>query len=79
MRSACTSNARCPHAPQFLKNFWEGFKEVLGSKHVIKCLEKCDFTPIWEWNNAQREAKKKMTKEVRARGAAPRRGGAAHQ
>jgi len=49
--------------PVFLKNFWEGFQEVLGKNHVIKCLEKCDFTPIFEWHMAQREAKKNMTKE----------------
>jgi hypothetical protein len=26
--------------PQFLNNFWEGFKEVLGRGHVIKSLDK---------------------------------------
>lgn len=24
----------------FLKNFWEGFREVLGSRHVIQTLDK---------------------------------------
>lgn len=51
--------------PVFLKNFWEGFSEVLGKKHVIQCLEKCDFTPIYEYLMADREKKKQMTKEVR--------------
>jgi hypothetical protein len=25
---------------QFLKNFWEGFREVLGPSHRIKSLDK---------------------------------------
>lgn len=48
----------------FLTNFWEGFKEVLGRNHVIKGLAKCDFTPMYEYFMAQREAKKGMSKEV---------------
>jgi DNA topoisomerase-1 len=49
--------------PTFLRNFWEGFQEVLGPNHVIKSLEKCDFTPIYEWHMAERERKKSMSKE----------------
>lgn len=26
--------------PQFLKNFWDGFREVLGPGHKIRALEK---------------------------------------
>lgn len=48
------------------QNFWEGFKEVLGKGHVIKGLDKCDFTPIYDWHIAQRDAKKNISKEVRA-------------
>lgn len=55
--------------PVFLKNFWDGFKEVLGKNHVIQGLEKCDFTAIYEHLMAEREKKKLMTKEVRCRGA----------
>ncbi|KAG2499993.1 hypothetical protein HYH03_002275 [Edaphochlamys debaryana] len=51
----------------FRKNFWDGFKEVLGKGHVIKTLEKCDFTPIYDWHVAQREEKKKISKEEKAR------------
>lgn len=47
----------------FLRNFWEGFKEVLGPNHVIKSLDKCDFTPIYEWHMAERERKKNISKE----------------
>ena len=49
--------------PIFLENFWDGFKAVLGPNHRIKCLEKCDFTPIYDWHMAEREKKKNMTKE----------------
>ncbi|GAB4815286.1 hypothetical protein N2152v2_002332 [Parachlorella kessleri] len=52
--------------PIFLKNFWEGFKEILGPRHTIKSLEKCDFTPIYEWHMAERERKKQLTKEEKA-------------
>lgn len=47
----------------FKDNFWAGFKEVLGKNHVIKSLDKCDFTPIYEWYFAQREKVKEMKKE----------------
>lgn len=50
--------------PTFINNFWEGFQAILGPKHVIKCLEKCDFSRIYNWQMAQREAKKTMSKEV---------------
>jgi len=55
-----------PHATlrRFIRNFWEGFREVLGAGHVIKSLEKCDFTPIYDWHAAERDKKKNMTKEV---------------
>ncbi|MEW5309744.1 MAG: hypothetical protein WDW38_001606 [Sanguina aurantia] len=49
--------------PTFVNNFWEGFKAVLGPKHVVKCLEKCDFSRIWDWQMAAREAKKNRSKE----------------
>lgn len=52
--------------PVFLKNFWEGFKEVLGKNHVIKGLQKCDFTAIYDHLMAERDKKKTLTKEVRS-------------
>ena len=51
--------------PTFIKNFWEGFKDVLGRGHVIQDFAKCDFRPIHEWHLAAKEKKKQMTKEVR--------------
>ncbi|KAI8108980.1 hypothetical protein M9435_005397 [Picochlorum sp. BPE23] len=51
----------------FLENFWEGFKGVLGPNHRIQCLEKCDFTPIYDWHMAERERKKNLPKEEKER------------
>lgn len=39
--------------------------QVLGKNHVIKTLDKCDFTPIYDHLMAERDKKKNMTKEVR--------------
>ena len=52
--------------PKFLSNFWAGFSKVLGPGHVIRDLQKCDFTPIYNHLMAEREAKKGLAKEVRA-------------
>jgi len=51
----------------FNKNFWEGFREVLGKNHVIKSLDKCDFTPMYDHHMAEREKKKQLTKEEKMR------------
>lgn len=51
----------------FLENFWEGFRGVLGPNHRIQCLEKCDFTPIYDWHMAERERKKNLPKEEKDR------------
>lgn len=37
--------------------------QVLGKNHVIKCLDKCDFTPMYDHFMAEREAKKSISKE----------------
>lgn len=50
---------------QFMKNFWIDFKHVLGPKHVIKTLDKCDFRDIYNHLMEEREAKKSLSKEVR--------------
>lgn len=38
--------------------------QVLGKQHVIKSLDKCDFTPIYDHLMAERDKKKAMSKEV---------------
>lgn len=47
----------------FKKNFFTDWKELLGSKHKIQELSKCDFTPIWNWHLEQKEKKTKLSKE----------------
>lgn len=56
--------------PTFQKNFFNDFKEILkktggatdrnGEKIAIKEFSKCDFKPIFEYYDAQREAKKAL-------------------
>ncbi|CAD7695782.1 unnamed protein product [Ostreobium quekettii] len=53
--------------PTFIKNFWDGFRRVLGPKHPIKEFKKCDFGPIHQWHLARKEDKKAMSKEEKAR------------
>ncbi|ETI26543.1 hypothetical protein G647_03320 [Cladophialophora carrionii CBS 160.54] len=59
--------------PTFQKNFFHDFKEILkktggaknrnGEKVEIKEFAKCDFRPIFEHYEAERAAKKAMSKE----------------
>mgnify|MGYP002776877107 FL=1 len=49
----------------FLSNFWNDWKKILGPGHVIQRLDRCDFTPIYEWHLAEKEKKKQMSSEVR--------------
>lgn len=48
---------------KFKENFWSDWKKILGSNHVIQKLEHCDFTPIYDWYQQEKEKKKQMTKE----------------
>ncbi|KAH7307243.1 hypothetical protein KP509_22G051300 [Ceratopteris richardii] len=49
--------------PKFLSNFWNDWRKLLGSNHVIQKLEECDFTPIYEWHLAEKEKKKQLSSE----------------
>ncbi|KAK8633504.1 hypothetical protein V6N13_014349 [Hibiscus sabdariffa] len=49
--------------PQFKKNFWEDWSKLLWRNHIIKDLDKCDFTPIYEWHLQEKEKKKQMSSE----------------
>lgn len=63
--------------PVFQKNFFNDFKEILkktggatgpdGTKISIQEFAKCDFKPIFEYYDAQREAKKALSKEEKKR------------
>ncbi|KAL2944940.1 DNA topoisomerase 1 beta [Bienertia sinuspersici] len=48
---------------KFNENFFSDWKKILGKNHVIQDLSKCDFTPIFEWHQQEKERKKQMTTE----------------
>ncbi|KAG6536399.1 hypothetical protein ZIOFF_001453 [Zingiber officinale] len=48
---------------QFIKNFMDDWRLILGKNHIIKKFEDCDFTPIYEWHLKEKEKKKQMTSE----------------
>ncbi|XP_059284473.1 DNA topoisomerase 1 alpha-like [Lycium ferocissimum] len=48
---------------QFRENFWSDWRKILGKNHVIQNLEGCDFTPIYEWHQREKEKKKLMSTE----------------
>ncbi|CAN0920296.1 DNA topoisomerase 1 alpha [Linum grandiflorum] len=49
--------------PKFLENFWNDWREILGKNHVIQKFDDCDFTPIYDWHQQEKEKKKQMSKE----------------
>ncbi|KAI8010223.1 DNA topoisomerase 1 alpha [Camellia lanceoleosa] len=49
--------------PKFKENFMNDWRKILGKKHVIQRLEDCDFTPIYEWHQKEKEKKKQMSAE----------------
>uniref|UniRef100_A0A2P2LZ60 Uncharacterized protein MANES_03G135300 n=1 Tax=Rhizophora mucronata TaxID=61149 RepID=A0A2P2LZ60_RHIMU len=49
--------------PKFLENFWNDWRKILGKNHVIQKLEDCDFTPIYEWHQMEKEKKKQMSSD----------------
>ncbi|XP_074556414.1 DNA topoisomerase 1 beta-like [Curcuma longa] len=48
---------------QFIENFMQDWRVILGKNHIIKRFEDCDFTPIYEWHLEEKEKKKQMTAE----------------
>ncbi|CAA2969751.1 topoisomerase I [Olea europaea subsp. europaea] len=49
--------------PTFKENFMSDWRKILGKNHIIQSLEYCDFTPIYEWHQKEKEKKKQMTTE----------------
>ncbi|GJZ47522.1 DNA topoisomerase 1 alpha-like protein [Tanacetum coccineum] len=49
--------------PVFKENFWNDWRKILGRNHTIQNLEDCDFKPIYDWHQAEKEKKKQMTTE----------------
>lgn len=48
----------------FRDNFWTDWRKLLGKGHVIQKLDACDFTPIYNWYEEEKEKKKQMSTEV---------------
>ncbi|KAL8128061.1 hypothetical protein AgCh_014853 [Apium graveolens] len=49
--------------PVFRENVMNDWKKILGRNHIIKNLDDCDFTPIYEWHQSEKEKKKQMSAE----------------
>nr|XP_043609444.1 DNA topoisomerase 1 alpha-like [Erigeron canadensis] len=49
--------------PKFKENFWDDWSKILGRNHTIQNLDDCDFKPIYEWHQAEKEKKKQMSNE----------------
>lgn len=49
---------------KFIENFMTDWRRILGKNHVIKDFKHCDFTPIYEWHQREKEKKKQMSTEV---------------
>ncbi|KAI3765206.1 hypothetical protein L2E82_15234 [Cichorium intybus] len=47
----------------FKENFWNDWKKMLGKNHTIQSLEDCDFKPIYDWHQSEKEKKKQMSTE----------------
>lgn len=48
----------------FKQNFWNDWRKILGRNHTIQSLDDCDFKPIYDWHQREKEKKKQMTTEV---------------
>lgn len=49
---------------KFKENFWNDWRKLLGKNHVIQNLKDCDFTPIYDWYQIEKEKKKQMSSQV---------------
>lgn len=47
----------------FLENFMNDWRKILGKNHVIQKFDDCDFSPIYEWHQSEKEKKKQMSTE----------------
>ncbi|CAN6455386.1 unnamed protein product [Victoria cruziana] len=47
----------------FIENFMNDWRAILGKNHKIKKFELCDFTPIYDWYQKEKEKKKQMSSE----------------
>ncbi|KVH96852.1 DNA breaking-rejoining enzyme, catalytic core [Cynara cardunculus var. scolymus] len=49
--------------PVFKENFMGDWRKILGRNHTIQNLDDCDFRPIYEWHQREKEKKKQMSTE----------------
>ncbi|BBH08694.1 hypothetical protein Prudu_020954 [Prunus dulcis] len=47
----------------FRNNFWNDWHQLLGKNHIIQKLDACDFAPIYDWYQNEKEKKKQMSTE----------------
>ncbi|KAL3828647.1 hypothetical protein ACJIZ3_017449 [Penstemon smallii] len=47
--------------PMFKENFMTDWRKILGKNHTIQSLDHCDFSPIYEWHQKEKEKKKQMS------------------
>ncbi|KAF4401902.1 hypothetical protein G4B88_017414 [Cannabis sativa] len=47
----------------FRENFWNDWRKLLGKGHIIQKLDLCDFTPIYDWYQNEKEKKKQMSSD----------------
>ncbi|KAL6268909.1 hypothetical protein ACE6H2_025820 [Prunus campanulata] len=47
----------------FRNNFWNDWHKLLGKNHIIQKLDACDFSPIYDWYQNEKEKKKQMSTE----------------
>nr|XP_027192874.1 DNA topoisomerase 1 alpha-like isoform X2 [Cicer arietinum] len=45
----------------FKNNFWNDWQKLLGKNHVIQNVKDCDFTPIYDWCQNEKDKKKQMS------------------
>lgn len=48
----------------FKNNFWNDWQKLLGKNHVIQNVKDCDFTPIYDWCQNEKDKKKQMSSAV---------------
>ncbi|KAK9269439.1 hypothetical protein L1049_001213 [Liquidambar formosana] len=48
---------------KFIENFMNDWRKILGRNHVIQKFNDCDFSPIYEWHQNEKEKKKQMSTE----------------
>ncbi|RZC59711.1 hypothetical protein C5167_007011 [Papaver somniferum] len=51
--------------PKFIENFMKDWRVILGKEHLIKKFHPCDFTPIYDWHQNEKDKKKQLSAQER--------------